>query len=371
MHRKFALVALLTLTPALAHAQGGVLTDCTPYAAQERTLAIGDKNVRYYSSHSLSSFPNPNIRRAVFLVHGLSGDVCSYWGALLASAQRAKNTGLAPNVLTDTILIAPNFRSTHDLDRPSGYHYWNGDHWIQGSQSTAGVSSYAVMDALVGKLTSSVRVTRISPLERRFPNLEMIVVAGHSSGGQLAHRYAATNEVEGDVPGVQMRYVVSAPSSYLYLDEFRPYSDYSSGVGDPYRFVNTYPITGYERNPGFSNAPWCPLDYNDWKFGLEDLNLYSSEVGAPLIRLRLLTRRVTVLIGTDDTTTQSLDQDCEAQIQGANRYERAHRYLEYLDIRFPNIHEHTLVEVPGAGHPQSETFPGDSFSTGPAALFVD
>lgn len=373
MYRKLALAAVASLMPSVSLAQ----IDCSdidpPYG--ERKLAIGGAEVGYYSSHSLATIvPNHNVRRAVFLIHGLDGSGADYYYTLLRSACRARNAGLAPDVEQDTILLSPDFRSTDDSDRPAGYHYWNSNHWAQGSQSTtgSGVSSYTVLDTLAGRLTGSVRMTPFSPLQRRFPNLEMIVVAGHSAGGQFAHRYAGTNAVEGAVAGVQMRYVVSAPSSFLYLDDHRPYTDHPSGVGDPYRYVSTPFVSAYVRNPGFSDAPMCPTSYNDWKFGLEDLNIYSSAVGAPMIRLRLYVRRVTVVIGSADSNEGVFDETCPARLQGATRYQRALRYLEYLDIRFPS-HDHSLVEVAGATHSQDSVFigPFGVYPTGAATLFLD
>ena len=374
MFRTLAL-SLVALTPALASAQ----SDCLPAVQRhyERQLAVAGADVGYYSTHSLTTLsPDYQVRRAVFLVHGLSGNAYGYFDTLLDSACMAKRAGLAPNVWQDTVLIAPHFRSTHDDNRPAGYHYWNGDHWSRGSESAtgSGISSYAVVDTLVSRLTASVRGTPFSRLERRFPNLEMIVVAGHSAGGQLTHRYAGTNARDGSVAGVAMRYVVSAPSSFLYLDDHRPFTDFPSGVGDPYTYYSTPLVSAWIRNPGFSDAPLCPGDYDDWKYGLQDLNNYSSAVGESMIRLRLLTRRVTVLVGTadDDPDHENLDRRCPGLLQGPSRYDRAQRYLEYLDIRFP-FHEHALVEVVGADHNQNTVFvwAPAGYPTGAATLFVD
>ena len=373
MYRKLALVAVASLMPSVAMAQ----VDCSAAAPPmvERLLPIQSANVGYFSSHSLSSFHNnANVRRAVIMVHGLSGDAPGYYNTLFRSACRAQVDGLAPNMEQETVLLAPHFRSTSDDVRPAGYHYWSGDHWSRGSESTtgAGVSSYAVLDALVAKLTGTVRMSPFLPFERRFPNLEMIVVAGHSAGGQFAHRYAGTNGRHGIVAGVQMRYVVSAPSSFLYLDDHRPYTNRNTGVGDPYRAVSNSLIP-YLPNPGFESAQYCPTSYNDWKFGLEDLNNYSSAVGATTIRQRLLARPVTVIVGTedDDPDDDNLDNGCPARLQGTSRLLRAVRFWQYLDIRFP-LHHHSFFQVMGADHNPDNVFIGPAgFSVGAATLFLD
>ena len=54
----------------------------------------------------------------------------------------------------------------------------------------------------------------ISHLLSNFSNLQDIVLVGNSAGGQFVNRYAAGSDQEG---GGMIRYVVSAPSSYLYL----------------------------------------------------------------------------------------------------------------------------------------------------------
>jgi hypothetical protein len=372
MYRKLALVALASLMPSLATAQ----VDCSAANPPmvERTLSIGGANVAYYSSHSLTSFYDLKVRRAVIMVHGLSGDAARYYKMLFGSACRAKTDGLAPNVEEETVLLAPHFEGTLHPVTP-GYHHWSGDHWSGGSESTtgAGVSSFAVLDALISRLTGTVRMSPFLPFERRFPNLQMIVVAGHSAGGQFTHRYAGTNGLEGSVAGVQMRYVVSAPSSYLYLDDRRPYTDYSSGVGDPYTSVSTPYGSFWLRNEGFSNALLCATSYNEWKFGLEDLNNYASAVGATTIRKRLLARDVTVLIGTSDDlpNADDLDTTCPARLQGTSRYLRAVRFMEYLALRFPQNH-HTLADVFGGTHDPITIFNGaPGYSVGAAALFLD
>ena len=61
-----------------------------------------------------------------------------------------------------------------------------------------------------------------------FPNLEAIVVSGHSAGGQFVTRYEMANRVH-DTLGVPVRYVVANPSSYAYPDAARP-GDQTSGV---------------------------------------------------------------------------------------------------------------------------------------------
>jgi hypothetical protein len=375
MYRRVAQVAVVAAAASAVSQTAVAQVTCpNPPTAVERTYSIQSGLVGYYASHSLSTNYNPNVRRAIFLIHGLHGVATSSYDVLADATCRAQSLGIAPNAAAETIVIAPKFRSDkYDTNNPSGYHVWNDDNWSKGSESVNGhVSSYAVIDGMIGMLVGSSRT--LLGLQRRFPNLEMIVIAGHSAGGQFAHRYAATNPRDGQIGGVRMRYIVANPSSYLYLDDLRPYTDYASGVGDPYTQVGTPFGSMWVTNPGFSDAPICPGSYNDWKFGLSDLNNYSSAVGASLIRLRLTGREVTVLLGTadNDPDADDLDTSCPAMLQGTNRYERGQRLINHLDIRYP-WHSHRQLDVVGIAHSQSGMFGSYAGSpvTGLDALFVD
>ena len=80
-----------------------------------------------------------------------------------------------------------------------------------------------------------------------FPNLKEIVITGHSAGGQLAQHYAVGSALDQTYPEIHFRYVVANPGSYLYLTKKRP----------------------------FKGPARCA--YNDYKFGLDNLNPYMSK----------------------------------------------------------------------------------------------
>lgn len=361
-----ALVFAACFAPSMAVAQvpcGGNLP------LIRRTLLVQGQYFEYYATHDLGAY-NPDVKRAVFLVHGLSGDFTDAYYALHGSACVAERLGWAPQATHETILIAPHFQSDEDRNGLANYHYWNGNSWAAGNYSEVSptVSSYSVMDGLISQLAGA---RSLRNLGRRFPNLQMIVVAGFSAGGQFAHRYAATNGRDGNLSGIQMRYVVASPSSYLYLDNQRPYHDDLEGVGVPWVRAG-YPPEWYPR-PGFYTAPFCPLTYNAWRYGLDQLNTYAGAVGVATIRERLIGRKVIVLIGTEDNTDSNhLDTSCPARLQGPNRYDRSHRFVDYLDERFPTNH-HWLIEVPGATHDIYEMFgqPAGFAGTGSLVLFAD
>jgi hypothetical protein len=92
------------------------------------------------------------------------------------------------------------------------------------------------------------------------------------------------------------------------------------------------------------------------------------------IRERLVSRNVIMLVGTEDNTDSNhLDTSCPALLQGPNRLDRAHRFLDYMDERF-STHRHRLIEVLGAHHDAGELFgqPVPTFAgTGSLVLFAD
>ena len=154
------------------------------------------------------------------------------------------------NILSETIIIAPQFLITTDLNywQPiNEYVFWSGTTpWSSGGQSNSTnlhprnyvISSFSLMDSLISHLLSN------------FSNLQDIVLIGNSAGGQFVNRYAAGSDQEGHG---KIRYVVSAPSSYLYFDENR-YNEYQM----PFSWSVPQGCTGY----------------NDYKYGLDDLNEY-------------------------------------------------------------------------------------------------
>src|SRR3984893_19299219 len=74
----------------------------------------------------------------------------------------------------------------------------------------APASSFEVLDALLARLAD----------RRLFPNLNQVVVAGHSGGAQVVQRYAIAGKGELALTrqGIGVRYVVANPSSYAYFN---------------------------------------------------------------------------------------------------------------------------------------------------------
>jgi hypothetical protein len=141
-------------------------------------------------------------------------------------------------------------------------------------------------------------------------------------------RYAAGTRIEQHTGlaarKIHVRYVAANPSSYMYL---------------------------FPREPNVLTER-CPR-YDEYKYGLNDLNVYLRPVGAEQIRATYAQKDVVVLLGRLDheMLDPAKDDSCEAIVQGAHRLNRGIRYVQQLDQQYGIGQHHTrVVIVPGVGH---------------------
>src|SRR5262249_11081773 len=178
---------------------------------------------------------------------------------------------------------------------------WDIDGW-EGGQDAVGpspASSFDALDAVLQKLSTPAL----------FPALKIVVIDGHSAGGQFVQRYAILGRGEETLGqrGVHLRYVVANPSSYAYFDERRP-----DGAG---HFTP------------FSDAA-CP-GFNWWKYGMDGLPRYASEKLPATWEQSYIQRDVVYFLGAEDTDPnhRSLDKSCMAEAQGPVRLSRGEAYF--------------------------------------------
>jgi pimeloyl-ACP methyl ester carboxylesterase len=244
---------------------------------------------------------------------------CWWCTATAVVANYAENTleaAASAKKGASTAVIAPHFLATAD-PHPGGM-YWSSGGWKQGDASLDGghLPSFEVMDRLVARVQDG-----------RFPNLDRIVVAGHSAGGQFTQRYAAGS----DVPGVD-EYVVANPSSYMY-------------------FATERWAGSMLRSPTRSETTTCS-GYDKYKYGMQGRNPYMSRASAATLQGRYAAHDVTYLLGTADTSrVDDLDVSCAADLQGKTRLERGRNYFSYVVNRLgAQAAGHLKVEVPNVGH---------------------
>ncbi|WP_295461913.1 alpha/beta hydrolase [uncultured Pseudomonas sp.] len=329
MRRLFALCLVLLCGSTLAAPHAGVariVDDRLPIGSAQAALQLSTDWNR----------PHPEIHRALVIVHGRLRNAATYF-------RSGQNATQAAGASADTLVIAPQFLNEQDVERhqlPDDLLRWQGNAWMGGEPALGPqpLSSFAVFDALLARLAD----------RRLLPNLQEVVIAGHSGGGQVVQRYAVLGQGEKPLAasGIRLRFVIANPSSYAYFDASRP-----DAQGRP------APFTG---------AASCP-DFDTWKYGMQGLPAYAEGRDAAALERHYAQQTITYLLGAEDTNPNhpALDKSCAAEAQGPYRLARGLNYYHYLQGRHPGLTQR-LVEVPGVGHD------GDAIFTSPAgrqALF--
>lgn len=293
------------------------------------TIDVGDgtrpARLPVYASADLDA-PQPNVTRAIIMVHGMLRNAKRYYATLRRAAAAAGQADAAT-----TLLVAPQFLATLDMVprqvNPDVLH-WHGNGWMAGVSADGPVplSSYAALDGLLARLAD----------RAHFPRLRTVVLAGHSGGAQMLQRYAiAARGLDALThEGIRVRFLLANPSSYAYFDNQRPQGDPVDGrvTFAPYR------DTG------------CP-GFDDWKYGMANRPPYLADRDAHALEAAYVARDITYLIGGADTdpAQKALDKSCPAEAEGSERFARATAYYAYLKQRHPALAQRFSV-VPGVGH---------------------
>jgi hypothetical protein len=297
--------ALLALWLSAA-AYGAPCTTAAAVCTEFVTLNGGPARTMIYRSQPLN-VKNKKVARALIVIHGTNRDADNYFRTTLAAAFLA-------GALDDTILIVPHIASATGGCRDTlapGEVSWNCSSWRTGGSSTANdkLTSFDMVDEILRRLAR----------KEVFPNLKAIVVAGHSAGGQFVNRYEMSNRVH-ETLGVPVRYVVSNPSSYAWIDTTRP--------------------AGAVNN--------CP-NYDRWPYGFQNRSGYAARIGEEDLKKQLASRPTTYLLGEIDILPLGgFDSSCSAMAQGATRLARGQAFGKYVNERLGAKHE--IVVAPLCGH---------------------
>src|ERR1017187_7000414 len=169
------LLALCLVAAAAWAAPCTTVAGCTEWV----TFGGGPARSMVYRTYPLD-VPNPQIARALIVIHGAGRDADNYFRTALAAA-------FLGGALDDTIVIAPRVASSagtcHDQLAPDEVS-WScaGDSWRSGGTATNNekLTSFDFTDEILRKLAR----------KDIFPNLKAIVVSGQS-----VDRYAMANTV--------------------------------------------------------------------------------------------------------------------------------------------------------------------------------
>lgn len=339
----------------------------------------------YYSTHGDilgSGTDKSSIQVAIVVIHGMGRNADDYYcsGTAAASMQTYYDT-------SSVIIISPRFLDPSDGEVRLTSEYipmrWGGDGdkfgaWRYGADasfpsSASGTSSFDAIDHLIDVLGD----------RDRFPRLERISVAGHSSGGQFVQRWAllsacnlwdgsryhaATRGIAGPPSLPKLRAIVGNPSSYAYLDGRR--------------FVN-----GKFQVPTSAFISSCP-SYNQWEWGLDPggtmVTPYKDRAiedagGVANVAKRFAIRDVVYLSGGQDRCnvtgldrtgfcySHGLEAACGDMMEGKQRLERGDNYYQSLK-EYYGRYVHARMVVEGVGHDHSLMWES---SVGLSALFDD
>jgi len=278
----------------------------------------------YYGNLDIDS-THQNVKNVIISLHGEGRNADEHYNIFM----NATSTYGVPD---STFIIAPVYLLQEDLEGhnlDSTVLYWPSGDWNAGDYSrntgtnprAAQISSFSTMDTLFHRLVQNC------------PNLETLILTGHSAGSQMVERYAAGGRAQVDIAeqyDIDFRYVSTNVPSFLYMNDVR--------VVDENAAVYNFDV------------PELCWTANYYKYGLVGLNNYMEESGVEFIRSQYFEKNVTCLIGQYDTGGQSTN--CARDIQGNNRLIRAYVYFGYIGYYYGDMvyTNHWLAELPGVYH---------------------
>lgn len=306
----------------------------------------------YDATHDLLSDHDQEIEHVVFVHHGAAQNPTTYFNNMKAARDGAATDRPELGFDRNTMVISPAMIGRrHIEDNPERYEgghypYW-GSGWRAGadSQTEPPVSNFDLLDAMVLYVADN------------FPNVKSVVHAGHSAGGQVVSRYSVGTTAYDELleSGIYARYIISNPSSFLYLDTRRP--DFESGEG----FID------YSGEVPVVNDEECER-YNNYGYGFDgDVVEYMTRRPVDVMVEEFKERDVFMLQGMEDNDPEggALDRSCPAMMQGKHRLERGEWYYKYMGELFgPEGYEKKfLYTVPGVGHDNSAMFGSEEGKT--------
>ena len=279
----------------------------------------------FYSSYNIisdSEYVWDNIEEVVFIVHGQNRDADKYFRYMTRSVGDIGK-------LENKLVIAPYFKN--EANASEGELYWD-TNWREGANSAnngADISSFTVLDQIVDYLANA----------EKFPNLQEIKFAGHSSGAALVQHYAITNTSESTYSGYDFQYVV-ANNQYFYYPDGRRYNESTS------EFYTPTDCTGYDF----------------WPYGYKTAPAYVDSMTPEDLFQQQISRNTIYLLGTDDIQTEGTlnTTDCAAVLLGSNRLERGRNIFNYFETFYPD-NNHEKIEVEGVGHDADAMFNSDVY----------
>lgn len=284
------------------------------------TYKVGIGGVQVYSSFHLDSASN--VKNAIIVVHGNNRNADDYFSNMIS-------TIISLGLENEVLVVSPRFITQGERTLDSDW-YWNTTSWKWGnqsySQSGLNIGSFAVIDTILKGLNS----------ENKHPNLESILITGHSSGAAFTQLYSATKE-NNNYMDTDLEFAVMNSQYFLYADSNR-----------------------------LQNNQLLPLEscsnYNDWPSGFSNLNPYLLNISKVKSQNNFINNKVTYFIGTSDISADGIQSGCKYSTLGINRYEKTKNFVTYMDLTFDE-NKHDKIEINGIGHSSSGMYSSTDFKT--------
>nr|POE77657.1 wsc domain-containing protein [Quercus suber] len=325
MHFTSALVALSATLASAQQFMGNAVNNSLPYVPGAEVTYWKIKDT---SRRNINMTVPTNIKRAVIFIHGLNRDPGTYESNMLSALSQVKTD---KNINSDTVsIVAPYFPNGDDKD--SGYPFTDGLPAGQGSTSdclvwktsqwsAGGNNQYPYRSKITSSYTVLDQMIQYYDNKTMFPNMNQIVIAGHSLGAQMVQRYAAIANV------------LNTQTPSEYSNETIVTFAYSPG---------SYPMT----------------------YGLDLVNS-----GRAAILANWNSRQTMFARGMNDMGDDSMG--CAPSTTGMNRNERMYTYLQAFPASCPDPAGNncdTVDLVPGVGHDAGGMM---ASSAGLQRLFID
>lgn len=329
---------------------------CSTDAASDLSL------LTFQSLNSTGGRPiDADLRRAVIVLHGARNDPWNYHSAMIQALALVTEDDINLDTVAITAPYYPN-----DDDAGTGFPYnangatpadkypspalvWYNDEWSGGANNeyppnTRTVSSFDTLDQLIQWYGN----------KDQFPNINQIVVAGHSMGAQMANRFAAVGKTA-DQLGITtpVSYWIGDPNSLIWFSESRPLS-----------------------------TSKCPTGYDDYREGFTNYNTYGSDFSTPMTyntdlvaagRDALLanynSHTIAYARANRDKGDYNPDDECATYTTGADRNERFFEFIKTFPVSCQNpAGPCVTVDLVESGHDAPTMFQAPS---GLARLFTD
>ncbi|PBK59281.1 hypothetical protein ARMSODRAFT_899499 [Armillaria solidipes] len=269
----------------------------------------------YLPVYQTTGLNTTEVTRAIIVLHG---EVIFDWNSINNALYNA--TYNDPTINREHIsILGPCFFTEADLDAGAaqdGQLLYGATTWIDGHHNVApdsisDFSSFDVLDALVAYYMD----------KTIYPNLKVLVVGGHSAGGQTTQRYATLRKSTKN--NDRLQFWIANPASLCWLTPDRPVPD--------------------DTCEGF----------DEFKYGLDsNFPTYASSnadtLGREGIINRYNTRALSYAWGLNDEG--SGDTRCQAETQGSTHIARGRNFVAMLEDTggIPTL---TTVDwVPGISH---------------------